>query len=199
MEVRTLTVCAFAVFAVGIAHGGGNTIYDEDVSGDLSDDIDAPTQLGTLALGVSSVSLNVENSASPDGDFDVFTFSIAEGRAWSGLFVEEYIPGDAVSFLAIDDADTFPVNPNFGDPTAFLAGALFGTADVGDDLFPLLEIPQAGGVGFDGPLGPGDYSVFVQQTGPLTEIALGFQVLPTPPAAALLGFGVLCVSRRRRA
>jgi len=198
MKAKSVWLAALCGVGVIASAGVAETIYDEATDGDLSDDIEEPTYLGTLGLGTGSVSLEFGNSTAPDGDFDVFGFTIAPGQEWSGLIVEEYVPGDEVSYLAIDDSDTFPVDPNLGDPSAFLAGALWGTADVGEDIFPQLRIPEAGGVGFDGNLGPGDYSIFVQQTGPITRATLGFEVTPAPSSAALLGLAGVTAARRRR-
>jgi len=104
--------------------------------------------------------------------------------------------------LARGGRELFPylVDPNTGDPTAFLGGVLFGSgdADVGDDLFPLLQLPFAGGTGFSGNLGEGSYSIFVQQTGPVTEAELGIVVIPAPASAAVLGLAGLAAARRRR-
>ena len=174
--------------------------YNEFIDGDLSGDIAAPTDLGATGVGINSVRLTVENSALPGGDFDVFTFQIQDGQELAAIILEDYLSPDGVSFIAFDDAPTFPVNPNTGDPFAFAGGALFGTdvQGIGGDILPDLLTPTAGGSGFVGPVGPGSYSFFVQQTGELTELQLGFVVIPAPGSAALLLIAGVAGVRRGR-
>ncbi len=189
--------CAFA--AASAPALAQTFAYNEFVDGDLSNDIAAPTNLGVAGLGESTVRLSVFESTSPQGDFDVFTFQIQAGEELAGLILRDYQGVDEVSYLALAAGPVFPVNPN-DNPIDFLGGVLFGSdpAGVGDDLFPLLQIPFAGGTGFSGNLGEGSYSIFVQQTGPVTELELGLVVIPAPGAAATLALAGLALARRRR-
>jgi hypothetical protein len=173
--------------------------YDEAVSGDLSNDIANPTNLGPTGLGVNSASFSIVDSALPGGDFDVFTFQIQDGQELAEIILADYIGLDGLSFIAFQDEATFPVNPNTGDPFAFAGGALFGTdaQGIGNDILADLLIPTAGGSGFVGPVGPGDYTFFVQQTGTLTEVQLDFVVIPAPASAGLLLVAGLAARRRR--
>lgn len=174
--------------------------YNEFVDGDLSDDLNNPTDLGVAGVGENIVRLSVERSTAPDGDWDVFTFQIESGTELAGLILRDYEGIDEIAFLAIAEGPTFPVDPNVGDPFAFLGGVLFGSdpGGVGTDLFPLLQLPYAGGTGFSGNLGEGSYSVFVQQTGALTTAEFGFIVIPAPGSAAAVGLAGLLTARRRR-
>jgi len=201
MNRQTTGITATAAIAAAATLASAQTFtYNEFVDGDLSNNIDAPTDLGVAGLGESTVRLEVFESTTPDGDFDVFTFQIQQGEEFAGLILNDYQGIDELAFLALAEGPTFPVDPNTGDPTAFLGGVLFGSgdADVGDDLFPLLQLPFAGGTGFSGNLGEGSYSIFVQQTGPVTEAELGIVVIPAPASAAVLGLAGLAAARRRR-
>ncbi len=194
------TLAIAACLAASQAASAQTFTYNELVDGDMSNDIAAPTDLGVAGVGESTVRFQMENSTGPNGDFDVFTFQIQAGEELAGIILNDYIGLDELSFLAIAEGPTFPVNPNIGDPSAFLGGVLFGSGDasVGDDLFPLLQLPFAGGTGFSGNLGEGSYSIFAQQTGPLTEAEIGLVVIPAPATMAGLGLVGLLAARRRR-
>jgi hypothetical protein len=199
MTIRPATIAAGAsLLAAGAAAQPFD--YNEFVDGDLSGDIAAPTDLGPTGLGTNRVRLTVENSAQPGGDFDVFTFRIQDGQELAALILEDYISADGIAFIAFDDAPTFPVDPNTGDPFAFAGGALFGTdiGGVGGDILPDLLAPTAGGSGFAGPVGPGVYTFFVQQTGEIAEAQLGFVIIPSPASASLLFVAGLAAVRRAR-
>lgn len=173
--------------------------YDEAISGDLANDIAAPTDLGAAGIGNNSVRFSIANSNDPGGDFDVFTFQIRDGEELAAIILADYQGNDAISYIAFSDGSTFPVNPN-DDPGGFLGGALFGPdiQSLGDDLLPDLQLPAAGGMGFEGPVGPGSYSVFVQQTGTPTDVQLVFVVVPTPASASLLLVAGIAAVRRSR-
>lgn len=195
---RTVFSCA-AIAAIAFPALAQPFSYNEFVDGDLSNDLFNPTNLGPAGLGVNPVRLSVFESTTPGGDFDVFTFEIQAGQELAGLLMLDYQGFDEIAYLAIAAGPVFPVNPN-DNPSDFLGGVLFGPAiqAIGSDLFPLLQLPFAGGTGFTGNLGPGWYSVFVQQTGPLTEVELGFVVIPSPGSIAALGLLALVGARRRR-
>ena len=162
-----------------------NVLHDEGSDGTtnpLSTDNLNPTDLGELSLGSNTVHGYLEQ-ASSTGNVDVFTFTVADGHEWSGLFVDEYNypqtpsnPNERNAFLGINDADSFPYdtfqldfnNNPFFDESTFLGGTIFGISDLaseggGDDI-----LPRAGritGRRFTAPLPAGTYTIYNQQTG----------------------------------
>ena len=208
----------------------GDFVYTAIGGNELSGDPDAPTPV-TVSLGDNTVYGIVDNAPrvtfddaffmTVTGDdydtstnVDIFTFTVAPGQQWTSLVVAHYDnPVDGVAFLAINDSNTFPVNAiDLGlmnwNPTTdqYLGGTTFGSAaDVGEDIMPRLAnsgmIP--GSFGFVGPLGPGDYSIHVQQIGGATPYGLTVgitTVVPEPTAAGFLILGfALSTFRRRRA
>ncbi|MEM6689168.1 MAG: GEVED domain-containing protein [Planctomycetota bacterium] len=172
--------------AVQMLHQEGTSGTDDP----LSQDKNSPTNLGTLAIG-SNLVQGFVNQSQNTGDVDVFTFTVPEGTLLDELTVEDYAypvpPGgnEANAFLAINDAATFPYtvnelsfsNPAF-DPSDFLGGSVFGLADIvssgGTNFLP--RVGTVTGRGFTGPLGPGVYTVHVQQTGPANTYTLNFGV-----------------------
>ena len=75
-----------------------------------------------------------------------------------------------------------------------LGNALIGTAPgqgEGDNVLDDLGNAIFGGTGFAGPLGPGTYTFWFQETTAGVDYALSLQVVPLPPAIWLLGSALL--------
>lgn len=140
----------------------------------LSSDPLAPSALA-FGLGENVVQGQVDN---PRNTRDIFTFAVPEGAQLTGVFLAEWSAGIDQGYVFIDDGDTTVV------ASAETAGDFLGGAHVssslyapGDNLLDFLAIALQGGVGFDAPLGPGQYSFTMQQTGPVpSRYALKFVV-----------------------
>ena len=193
----------FAVLACSAVVGStafADLMWDEAIDGDLSGDYLNPTQLFTK--GVNNHVIFTTVGANPDQDREYFTFTIAEGYQLSALILDvfETDPETNLGFIGVAEGSVFPTPPTNADPTALLGYALVGLADVGNDI--LQAIGQgAGSQNFSGPLGPGTYTWWAQETGPSTDNwDLNFVVteIPAPGALALLGLGGLAARRRRR-
>jgi hypothetical protein len=194
--MKKIAIPALAVLAAAAA---ANVAYDESISGDLSNDGFTPTALGTLALGSNRVLGTLETQ--PDINPDYFTFEIAVGQQLVAIVLEQYSPNsgeEQQSFIALQAGPQ--VTSDF-DTSVFLGatliGALPGSAQ-GDDVLDDLGSPLFGGQGFTGPLGPGVYSVWFQETAEGISYALDLQVTPIPAPAAALGLAGLALIRPRR-
>lgn len=150
----------------------------------------APTELGVLMPGVTTIIGNVSNGA---GNPDFFTFEIASGMTWSGLDLLNYQSSDNLAALLVNDSNTFPLGVVGGNPPQavldqIFAGRTIGPGNVGDSLFPIFD-----GNGFvqNDEFGSGTYTVLVQQlSGSSTDYSLGITVtaVPEPSSLAVLGF-----------
>jgi len=191
-----------ALCALPVAAASGQVVFDEATDGDLSTDPLAPTGLD-LNVGSNIVSGTVTNQ----GDTrDFFTFEIGAGESLTGIFLLDYTDVDSGGngdrgFIHIDEGGTSVV-PSGGTAGEFLGGSHLDRGLIPDENFNVLErlagAPQ-GGTGFIAPLGPGTYTINVQQTGPeLTAYALDLVVVPAPGSLAVLGLGGLAAVRRRR-
>ena len=192
--IRSTISALTALVVTGIA--AADVVYDEAVDGDLSDLGSAPTFID-FSEGVNNVLFVTD----PGSDRDIFTFTIAEGYELAGLVVEEFDTNNDVNlaFIAITPGAFLPYDPDEPDTEQMLGYALFDENYVGSDIF--LEMGTAfGTIGYDGPLGPGDYTIWAQENGPSVDIwNLGFVVnqVPAPGAIAVLGLAGLATGRRR--
>jgi hypothetical protein len=190
------TASALLVSALTASISHANLIFQEG-GNDWSDDGLNPTAFSNLGLGTNAFIMHVVDSDSPNGDRDYFSITLGAGQAVDSIVLVSSInPGggvDATAFIAMQYGPQVTVDPNAPNP-GLLAGFVIGSPNVvGTDILNDLT----GGAG--GPLGPGTYSFWVQQTGvDLTRVELAFNVIPAPGGTALLAGTLLFVSRRRR-
>ena len=188
--------------AVGVLVGSASAevMWDEAIDGDLSGDYLNPTQLFTK--GVNNHVIFSTVGGNPEDDREYFTFTIEEGYQLSALILDGFAtdPETNLAFLGVAEGSVFPTGPDAPDVTTLLGYGLIGLSDVGNDILQI--IGQGGGSQeFSGPLGPGTYTWWAQETGPSTDDwDLNFVVteIPAPGAFALLGIAGLAGSRRRR-
>ena len=171
-----------------------NVIWDEGVDGDLSTNPLAPTPL-TFGVGNNEIIGSVQ---SPNDTRDYITFTIEAGQTLQSILLLQYEDSNtggpaSRGFNAINQGTTSFI-PNGGTAGQFLGGAHLDPLPPGTDLLPILAGAPQAGTGFGVPLGPGDYSYLIQQTGPeLSGYTLDFVVVPEPltilGAGTAAGFG----------
>ncbi|MEM9082969.1 MAG: hypothetical protein AAGB34_05170 [Planctomycetota bacterium] len=197
---NVIAVCA-VVCDLSSVHA--HIAYDEAVSGDASSDPLAPTQVN-LQLGTNTF---LGSMVSPSDTRDYFTFEIAQGQTLAGIFLLEYTDLNTGGtgnrgFIHIDEGST-SVIPGGGTINEFLGGQHLDrivAPTPGFNILPLLGGDQRqGGVGFDAPLGPGIYTINIQQTGGnFTGYSVALDVIPAPGSAAFAAFvGIMTIRRRR--
>lgn len=203
---RILTLLA----ALALPFGSVQALtWDESTMGDLSDDGNAPTLLGTLDLGSNLIS-GTMGSLGGTGpmDADVWNFTIAAGYYLTGINLVGYSATSGStsndSFMAIADGGSI----NMSDPSNHLSNALWGYGTDGfghtyNDLLGLLDAgPEFGGLGFDGPLPAGNYTFWIQEGSDQINYSIDFVTtavpVPEPGGVLLLGVAGLWLLRRRR-
>ncbi len=180
-------LCMGVLLLTGSLAANAAIVHDEGVNGDLSDNPAAPTALGILVLGESQVIGTTVRDASGVVDRDYLTFTVGAGDLLTAILLNDYqAPNDNLGFIGLyagSSASTPPgQNPTLDE---LLGGAHIDSTDIGD-IFPEIE-DLFGEDKFDRPLGPGDYTVLIQQTGPqFTQYEVGFVVTPIPAALPLL-------------
>jgi PEP-CTERM motif len=178
-SVTKKSLFSAAICALLAAAPAKATIYDEGVSGDLSNDKAAPTAL-TLTPGSNSV-IGTVNGFPPGGTDpqDWVSFTIPTGFVMTSYVNSTYVSTDDQGFTGFQFGSSFS-----GDE--FVAGsyagyAHFGTeatnpdgtppkSTVGVNLLPLMANPSfaPGTTGFTPPLHAGTYTFLIQQGDPVT-------------------------------
>ena len=176
-------------------------IFEEtpgDLGTDLSDVHNNPTPVGVLPLGESAVIGYVENADRSDAD--IFTFTVDNNQGLDAILLS--VEGTR-HFWAIGEGTQISTSTN---PDTRLRARLVSDSDDGVNL--LTDVPAMdedyGGTGLTSPLGPGDYTIWIQETA-LENFAFTFTFqtstvtsIPEPSSVLALGLAGVCVSMRRR-
>jgi len=113
------------------------------------------------------------------GTADYITFTVGPCDTLTQLTVDSYTAeaGDEVAFIAVQSgsAFTFPAVEAADNTGELLGFSHFGMADVGQDILPRIG-EEEDALGFTPPLQPGDYTVWLNQTGTESEASLVFLV-----------------------
>jgi hypothetical protein len=188
----------FGALAFAITGSAQAVVYFESIDGDLSGDNNAPTILNF------SVGNNVINGVMGDDEFgvglpldrDFFTFTIDPGEYLTAINVTQYqLLGGSGSFYAISAGTSITIDSTANHLSNHLVNGL-------GDILPALDAGSySGGLGLDAPLGPGEYTVWFQETSALIPYQIEYVVTAVPePSTAMFGviFGIAAVARRRR-
>ena len=211
-SVTRKSLFSAAVCALLAAAPAKAIIFDEAVSGDLSNNQLAPTAL-TLTAGLNSV-IGTVNGFPPGTDAqDWVSFTIPTGFVMTSYVNSGYVSADDQGFTGFQVGSSFS-----GDP--FSAGSYAGYAHfgfaatnpdgtppsstVGVDLLPLMANSSfaPGTTGFTPPLHAGTYTFLIQQGNAVNtsyQFDMTLRAVPEPGSSlCLLGMGVLATFALRR-
>lgn len=188
--------CACAWIVAGFAAlAPADVIYNESVSGDLSNSGTAPTVL-TVSVGSNQV-FGSTGKTNNTVDRDYFTFTVPTGDVLSAITV---LPGTqtlgtlGVSFIGMEAGSEVTVGTSPANASGLLGWQHYGTGDIGVDILPLMGTAGDGASGFTPPLPSGTYSFWVQEASAGT-VNYGFDftiTTPEPGSQAMLLVG-LCL------
>jgi hypothetical protein len=207
-----VAACVLALGAMDIASAG--LVYDEAVSGDLSNSGLAPTVVA-VAAG-SNLLFGVTGKSGLVVDRDYFRFTVAPGYQLTQIVLQ---PGTvsggpdpllAQSFFAVQGGTA--ISESSVTAAGLLGWTHYNASLIGVNLLPLMGA-GLGATGFSGALAAGDYAFRVQDTA-TTALTLGGMLprygfdfvltdvpspVPLPPSAALLlaGMAVMGWSLRK--
>ena len=176
--------------------------YDEGVSGDLSDTGSTPTVL-TLGVGDNLIVGTTGHDTSGAIDRDYFSFVIGGGQSLTAIDVLLGTETLGLSFIGLQEGNEVRVSPNAADAAGLLGWTHFGADDIGTDILDDMSVASAGSTGFSVPLGPGTYSIWLQEISPggAVPFRLNFVINEVPEPATwmmmLLGFGGVGFAMRR--
>lgn len=170
-------------------------VYDESISGDLSDDYLIPhvftPPAGTLTIKGSVV----------DGDRDLFTFDIGAGLTLTSIKLLSYVTDpenpENLSYFMSQPGATLSAPPadDFAESVGYVG---FGSWAVGRELIRILTVGPP--YDYAATLGPGSYAFWVNETGPTSSYQFQFTVVPEPgtPLLALPALALLLRRKRHR-
>jgi hypothetical protein len=193
-------------FLYGAAAHGDNIIWNEGVSGDLSNNGLAPTVL-TVSPGANDVYGTTGKDATTGTiDRDYFTFTVPQGLELTAITV---LPGTETlgtlgeSFIGIESGSQVTVSTAATTAAGLLGWDHYGAADIGVDILPLMGASDLGSTGFTGWLPAGTYSFWVQEAS-VGSVNYGFDFTVATPEPAtwtmlLTGLTLLVGKTARRA
>lgn len=141
-----------------------NTIlYDEAITGDLSNDRTQPTTL-TLTVGG-----NIISGATVRRDREYFNVNVPLGQELQAILLTDYQSADEIAFVGVQKGLEFTEPPSGTVVSNLLGWTHFGPSiePVGADLLDNMGQGE-GALGFTGTLSAGDYTFWLQQTGVTT-------------------------------
>jgi hypothetical protein len=186
-------------------------IYNEGVSGDLSNNQLAPTPL-TLTAGANSITGTVGGTDNRDW----VALMIPSGLKMASYVNAAYAGTDQQGFTGFRTGSTFPGDPmsagSYAGYSHFGTGATNGSGanginggnpltTVGVNLFSAAYMPNnnpsggtaAGATGFTPPLGPGTYTFLIQQDGTNISYQFNISLVPEPGTLCLASIGGLAL------
>lgn len=187
MKLLRLTL----LLAAGI-DAGAATVYNESISGDLSNSGLAPTVLA-VSLGSNVVTGTTGRTTAVDRDY--FTINVPDGLQIASLFERTGTAvGDAVSFIGVQAGNQLTLPANTATANGLLGWTHYGTVSTDADILPAMGIAAQGSSGFNPPLPSGNYAFWVQDFGAGT-FAYSFDIrvtaTPEPSSFLLAGIGLL--------
>lgn len=147
--------------------------FTETALGDFSDDPAAPTDLGTLEIGTVTI------EATQEGDpreIDYLTFVVPEGAELTEITLADFVAASGnLAFLGIEAGGQVTTDPFAPSAETLLGGITYGATQIGQGLLDDIGALN-GAIGFDGPLGPGAYAIWLNQTGPASTVTLDLTI-----------------------
>lgn len=180
-KCRNIVLFAAAALCSTTVQAG--VIYDESVSGDLSNSGLTPT-LVTVSAGSNQL-FGITGKTNNVIDRDYFTFTVPDGMELSSLTV---LPGTQTlgalgeSFIGIEEGPEVTVSTTATDATGLLGWYHYGAGDIATDILPLMGTAGLGSTGFTPPLPAHTYTLWVQEASAGTvHYGLDFAISPAAP------------------
>jgi hypothetical protein len=163
MVASILRFAALSVATACCAPLFGAIVYNESVNGDLSNIGSTPT---AIAVGIGSNQIVGSTGRGSDNvlDRDYFTFVVPMGALLTSVFeVAGTVSAGNFAFIGLQAGSVVSVDPTGGTAAGLLGWTHYLTVNATTDVLPLMNTTANGASGFVTPLGPGAYSVWIQE------------------------------------
>ena len=169
------------------ASAPASTVYNEAVSGDLSNSGLGPTVL-PVSVGSNEI-IGTTGSGANGIDRDYFTINVPAGLQITNLIeLAGTHVGGGVSVIAVQSGPQVTVSPNTGTASGLLGWDHYGPTSVDLDILPRMGISQVGSTGFSAPLPAGAYSFWIQDFNSGTfNYAFDVRLAATPEPGTYVG------------
>lgn len=203
-----------SVFALGLilcAPGSFANTLDEAVAGDFSGDRLNPTPwllsynpaTPPHANAGQNILTGTTGRSGSTVDREYVAVTVPEGYVWTELRVgnQTTVGGSQGSFIGLAAGPVIPIDPNASTATGLLGWKVYGLADRTTDILDDMAAAGQGASGFSRPLGPGQYSLWIQElaTGSYTfRFNAVLSPIPEPGMWLSMTLGLLGIGALRR-
>jgi hypothetical protein len=177
------------------------TLHNESVNGDLSGVSTNPKSFGGAGVLTANEYRVIGGTISSPLDRDFWTITIPTNHRLASITLAAFTNTDNRSFFAVASGSSIPA---LNDPGILLGGTFVGDVagrQVGDNLLDDLanRVHIGGTPQFSGPLGPGVYTFWSQETAGTVTYSYQFNVeaVPEPSSVILFAVGTLATVARR--
>jgi hypothetical protein len=172
----------------------GVTVYSEAVNGDLSNDGLNPTAIG-LTAGANDI-IGTTGGATAPNTRDYFTVTVPSNLRLVSLIERAGTQAGNVGFLGLQSGLQVTLPPTTTTAAGLLGWIHYAPTANDIDILPTIGIPANGSSGFVPPLGPGNYTFWLQDSSPgtfLYDFNIVLASVPEPSAAGLMMIGLIAL------
>lgn len=172
----------------------GVTVYSEAVNGDLSNDGLNPTAI-SLTAGSNDI-IGTTGGATAPNTRDYFTVTVPSNLRLVSLIERAGTQAGNVGFLGLQSGLQVTLPPTTTTAAGLLGWIHYAPTANDIDILPTIGIPANGSSGFVPPLGPGNYTFWLQDSSPgtfLYDFNIVLASVPEPSAAGLMMIGLIAL------
>jgi len=155
-----------------------------------------PTSLGAFSVGDNQI---FGSNGSTAGIRDYVTFTVPNGLFLTQLVILNTTPLGNVGFIGLEAGNQLTLLPSTVTAAGLLGWHHYTSAEAAaqTNILPLMAVPANGSSGFIQPLGPGDYTLWIQDSSDSSvsgPFQYGFDVKLAVPEPATWGISLAALA-----